>query len=123
MYEAHFHLPQRPFLECRDLRWFFAPERIQTIVEELTLPLENGLGITFLTGPDGVGKTVMAVLAARRGVTLAPRQRHAVVLRYAAGLSVQEVADAMGCALGTAKATLNHALEHMRIEMGASDER
>src|ERR1700680_4726793 len=34
-------------------------------------------------------------------LTLSPRQRQAVVLRYTAGLSVQEVADAMGCALGT----------------------
>jgi RNA polymerase sigma-70 factor, ECF subfamily len=55
-------------------------------------------------------------------LTLSPRQRQAVVLRYAAGLSVQEVADAMGCALGTVKATLHHALENMRVEMGGSDE-
>jgi RNA polymerase sigma-70 factor (ECF subfamily) len=68
---------------------------------------------------DGVATRV---LVRELVLTLAPRQRHAVVLRYAAGLSVEEVADAMGCALGTAKATLHHALEHMRIEMGASDE-
>jgi RNA polymerase sigma factor (sigma-70 family) len=68
---------------------------------------------------DGV---VTRVFVRELVLALAPRQREAVVLRYAAGLSVQEVADAMGCALGTAKATLHQALEHMRVDMGASDE-
>jgi RNA polymerase sigma factor (sigma-70 family) len=52
---------------------------------------------------------------------LAPRQRVAVVLRYLADLRVTEVADAMGCSEGTAKATLHTALARMRVELGPDD--
>jgi RNA polymerase sigma-70 factor (ECF subfamily) len=48
--------------------------------------------------------------------TLPPRQRQAVVLRYFADLPIADVADAMGCAVGTAKATLHQALRNLRIE-------
>ena len=44
------------------------------------------------------------------------RQRAAVVLRFLGGLSVAEVAEAMGCAEGTVKATLHGALRRLRIE-------
>ncbi len=54
---------------------------------------------------------------------LPARQREAVVLRYAADLTVHDVASAMGCAVGTAKATLHQALRNMRIDIGDSDER
>lgn len=53
--------------------------------------------------------------------TLAPRQRQAVVLRYLADLPVRDVADAMGCAEGTVKATLHQALRAMRIELEDED--
>lgn len=46
---------------------------------------------------------------------LAPRQRAAVVLRYLADLQVAEVAAAMGCSVGTAKATLHAALANLRV--------
>jgi RNA polymerase sigma-70 factor (ECF subfamily) len=49
--------------------------------------------------------------------TLPPRQREAVVLRYLADLPLADVADAMGCALGTVKATLHGAMATMRIEL------
>jgi RNA polymerase sigma-70 factor (ECF subfamily) len=48
---------------------------------------------------------------------LPPRQRLAVVLRFVADLSVAQVADAMGCAVGTAKATLHAALGRLRVEI------
>jgi RNA polymerase sigma factor (sigma-70 family) len=41
---------------------------------------------------------------------LAPRQRMAVVLRYLADLTNEEVARAMGCSVGTVKSTLHSAL-------------
>jgi RNA polymerase sigma-70 factor (ECF subfamily) len=53
--------------------------------------------------------------------TLAPRQRQAVVLRYLADLPVRDVAEAMGCAEGTVKATLHQALRAMRIELEDKD--
>jgi len=50
---------------------------------------------------------------------LTPRQRCAVVLRYYADLSVADIAEAMGCAPGTVKATLHTALERLQVRMSA----
>jgi DNA-directed RNA polymerase specialized sigma24 family protein len=49
---------------------------------------------------------------------LAPRQRVAIVLRYLGDLQVAEVAKAMGCSEGTAKATLHTALAKLRTHLG-----
>jgi len=54
--------------------------------------------------------------------TLPPRQRQAVVLRYLADLPLADVADAMGCAVGTVKATLHQAMRNMRVELDEEDE-
>ncbi|MGZ4190700.1 MAG: sigma-70 family RNA polymerase sigma factor [Actinomycetota bacterium] len=54
--------------------------------------------------------------------TLPPRQRQAVVLRYLADLPIADVADAMGCAIGTVKATLHQAMRNMRVELDEEDE-
>jgi RNA polymerase sigma-70 factor (ECF subfamily) len=48
---------------------------------------------------------------------LARRQRAAVVLRYLADLQIAEVAAAMGCSVGTAKATLHAALANLRVRV------
>ncbi len=53
---------------------------------------------------------------------LPPRQREAVVLRYLADLPVADIADAMGCAIGTVKATLHQAMESMRIELDDTED-
>lgn len=45
---------------------------------------------------------------------LPPRQREAVVLRYFERLSLRETALAMGCAVGTVKATLAQAVARLR---------
>jgi RNA polymerase sigma factor (sigma-70 family) len=44
---------------------------------------------------------------------LPERQRVALVLRYLADLPLSDVADAMGCAIGTVKSTLNTALARL----------
>ena len=54
--------------------------------------------------------------------TLPPRQREAVVLRYLADLPLADVAEAMGCALGTVKATLHQALGSLRVELEEDDD-
>jgi DNA-directed RNA polymerase specialized sigma24 family protein len=46
----------------------------------------------------------------------------AVVLRYVADLPIAEIAEVMGCAPGTVKATLHQALAHMRVELEDDDE-
>jgi len=48
---------------------------------------------------------------------LAPRQRLAVVLRYHADLPLAEIADAMGCPIGTVKSTLHAALARLRVQV------
>lgn len=52
---------------------------------------------------------------------LTARQRRAVVLRYHADLSLSEVAAALGCRVGTVKATLHQALGILRISSTEED--
>jgi len=52
---------------------------------------------------------------------LPPRQRLAVTLRFYADLPLADVADAMGCAIGTAKSTLHAALRRLRIDLDDLD--
>jgi RNA polymerase sigma-70 factor (sigma-E family) len=52
---------------------------------------------------------------------LAPRQRMAVVLRYLVGLRTSEIAEAMGCAEGTVKSTIDAALRRLRIDLEETD--
>jgi RNA polymerase sigma-70 factor (ECF subfamily) len=67
--------------------------------------------------------TVTTRVAIREAIaTLPPRQRQAVVLRYLADLPLYDVAEAMGCALGTVKATLHQALRSMRVELDEVDD-
>jgi RNA polymerase sigma-70 factor (ECF subfamily) len=54
--------------------------------------------------------------------TLPTRQRQAVVLRYLADLPIADVATAMGCAIGTVKATLHQAMRSMRVELDDTED-
>jgi RNA polymerase sigma factor (sigma-70 family) len=54
--------------------------------------------------------------------TLPPRQAEATALRYHADLSVNEIAQVMGCAVGTAKAHLHHARRSLAVALGVADE-
>lgn len=53
---------------------------------------------------------------------LPERQRIAVVLRYHADLPLAQVADAMGCAVGTVKSTLHAAVQRLQVELTDDDE-
>lgn len=53
--------------------------------------------------------------------SLPSRQRATVVLRYLADLSNQQVADALGCSVGTVKSALHTALAKLRIELEDAD--
>lgn len=70
------------------------------------------------SGPDRVEAVTVEVadrLAVQRALALLPpRQRQAVVLRFYGDLPVAEVARAMGCRPGTAKAHLHQGLAALR---------
>ena len=54
----------------------------------------------------------------RQAITqLSPRQRAVVTLRYLQGCSLDEVAQALGCATGTVKAQLSRAHRHLRSRL------
>jgi RNA polymerase sigma-70 factor (sigma-E family) len=49
---------------------------------------------------------------------LAPRQRVTLMLRYFDDLSEAQVAEVMGCSVGTVKSTTSRALERLRVVVG-----
>ncbi len=81
---------------------------------DLAAPAPDLIG----AAPDPAGPVAVRVSVKDALDLLAPRQRLAIVLRYLADLQVAEVAAAMGCSVGTAKATLHTALARMRVELG-----
>jgi RNA polymerase sigma-70 factor, ECF subfamily len=66
---------------------------------------------------DPAGGVTTAVVVRDALARLAPRQRCAVSLRYLADLRIAEVAEVMGCAEGTVKATLHQALRNLRVDL------
>jgi RNA polymerase sigma-70 factor (sigma-E family) len=67
-----------------------------------------------LSGPDEA--TAVADRAVVFGLLaqLTSRQRRAVLLRYHADLTLDQIADALGCSVGTVKATLHQAVQRLR---------
>jgi RNA polymerase sigma-70 factor (ECF subfamily) len=48
-------------------------------------------------------------------------QRHAMVLRYSEDLSYEEIAQVLGCPVGTVKSRLHHALATLRSKVDATE--
>jgi RNA polymerase sigma-70 factor (ECF subfamily) len=67
---------------------------------------------------DDIAERVVKRETLEAAVKLLPeRQRLAVVLRHGLDLSLDEVASAMGCALGTVKSTLHAALARLHVAL------
>jgi RNA polymerase sigma-70 factor (ECF subfamily) len=71
------------------------------------------------TEPDASGSLADRDQLERGFRRLKPDQRAAIVLRYYVGLSVPEVADALGVPEGTAKSRLHYATEALRAALEA----
>ena len=73
------------------------------------------------TSPESIGDhagVVVTTVSVREALSrLTDRQRAAVVLRYHADLPVSEIAEALGCAEGTVRATLHQSLIKMRVDL------
>ncbi|MCX5660374.1 MAG: sigma-70 family RNA polymerase sigma factor [Planctomycetota bacterium] len=101
--------------EARRKRWSFP-----RLVGRLRMTRESSAGVrdSGRAGepPADAGLAMREEQARLRELVreLPRRQREAVVLRYLEEMSVAEVAEAMGCAVGTVKATLAQALENLR---------
>jgi RNA polymerase sigma-70 factor (sigma-E family) len=66
--------------------------------------------------PDPAPETRMMLLDAL--AALPPRTRAVVVLRYWADLSVEQVAEVMGCSTGNVKKLSARALDRLRVTLG-----
>ena len=55
-------------------------------------------------------------------MTLKPLYSTAVALRYFEGMSIQEIADTLGCKEGTVKSMIFRSLQEMKLNMGVSKE-
>lgn len=53
---------------------------------------------------------------------LTPSQRLIFLLRHYEGMSYNEIANAMGCSVGTAKKSVSRAVEKLRLKLNAADE-
>lgn len=63
------------------------------------------------------------VLAVRAAVAaLQPRQRSALILRYYAGLSIDETAAALGCAPVTVRSLIHSAINSLRLTLDVVDD-
>jgi RNA polymerase sigma-70 factor (sigma-E family) len=70
---------------------------------------------------DSAGRVATALDVRAALARLTGRQRAAVVLRYGADLPLADIAEVMGCSVGTAKATLHQSLARLRIVLEADD--
>jgi RNA polymerase sigma-70 factor (sigma-E family) len=84
--------------------------------ETVTEALPETAGTTSADSGVDQRMSVLSLLGA-----LPPRRRAVLVLRYFCDLSVEEVAEAMGCSEGTVKSQTARALESLRASLGKEE--
>ncbi len=129
-------LAQEAFLRCyRSLGRFRGESSFRTYLTRIVLNLSADLRRAGSRGrqvpmeevpegdlaraapPDGAELVLEATL--RRAIRrLPPRQREALVLRVFQEMKFREIAEVMGCTVGTAKANFFHALKRLRQRAG-----
>lgn len=106
--------------ECHDLLrararrrlWSPAPTADEEAVDFLELIPSDQASARDLADDTERARLLRGAIA-----QLSPRQRAVVTLRYLQDLSVDEVAEVLGCAAGTVKAQLARALRHLRAQL------
>jgi RNA polymerase sigma-70 factor (sigma-E family) len=71
---------------------------------------------------DHAGAALDRVVLRKVLLTLPPRQRAVIILRYLEDRSEQEVADILGCSTGTVGSQASRALTKLRAALGTSQE-
>jgi RNA polymerase sigma-70 factor (sigma-E family) len=89
--------------------------RVRELLTDMTVETREAY-IDSLPGVDTTRVDVMRVL-----MTLPKRQRTAVVLRYWADLPEADVAEAMGCSVGTVRSQSSKALAKLRDQLSVRD--
>ncbi|MZD07689.1 SigE family RNA polymerase sigma factor [Streptomyces sp. SID5785] len=77
-----------------------------------------------LGAPDGTAAADLRITVGQALARLTPRQRTVLVLRYFEDLSETQVADALGCSVGTVRSTTHRSLARLRRlapELGSAD--
>jgi RNA polymerase sigma-70 factor (sigma-E family) len=70
--------------------------------------------------PVPVQATELRLVLLQALATLTPKARAVVVLRYWEDLSIDQVAEVLGCSAGTVKSQTSRALDKLRAELGGS---
>ena len=100
----------------RRQRWFWSPAPVTDEGAEaedfLTLVPDTRSSVRDMAHDAEVARLLRGAIA-----HLSPRQRAVVTLRYLQGFSVEEVAQALGCATGTVKAQQARAMRHLRAQL------
>ena len=79
------------------------------LVEEASAELDPG------AVPDQTDRVALRADLAQRLAALSDRERAMVVMRHYLDLSEADVAEALGCSVGTVKSTCSRALARLRI--------
>lgn len=59
MYESHWKLTQKPFENCNNAEFYYPSEPHQSAMLKLRYVIENRRGAALLSGPAGVGKSML----------------------------------------------------------------
>ena len=80
----------------------------------------DSVEISVSLDPGSLGAAIVAVDLRRAADALPRRQRAAVTLHYYIDLPLAEVAEVMGCSLGTVKSTLHDARRALTERLGGT---
>ncbi len=93
MYESHWNLSQKPFENIHDSKFYYPSEPQQSAMLKLRYVIENQRGAAVLSGPAGVGKSMLIrSLFSALGDSIAPRT-HIVFPRMPGDQLLSYIAD------------------------------